>query len=144
MAACALPGGSTLIDDSYNANPGSLRAALAALADLAGTGRGIAVLGDMGELGEAGERAHRDAGRWVAELGIDFLYALGDFAELSVAAAVEAGVAPDHACAVRDHHEAARCVRAQLAPGDWVLVKGSRAMEMERVVEALRADEGGS
>jgi UDP-N-acetylmuramoyl-tripeptide--D-alanyl-D-alanine ligase len=131
-----------LIDDSYNANPGSLRASLAALADLARTGRGFAVLGDMGELGGAGEQAHRDAGRWVAELGIDFLYALGDFAELSVTTAVEGGLVPDHACVVRDHLDAARRVRAQLAPGDWVLVKGSRAMEMERVVQALRADEG--
>jgi UDP-N-acetylmuramoyl-tripeptide--D-alanyl-D-alanine ligase len=142
MAPSALAGGSMLIDDSYNANPGSLRASLAALADLARGGRGIAVLGDMGELGDAGEQAHRDAGRWVAELGIDFLYALGDFAEQSVATAVEGGLAPDHACAVRDHLEAAQRVRAQLVAGDWVLVKGSRAMEMERVVQALRADEG--
>lgn len=142
MAPCALPSGSMLIDDSYNANPGSLRASLTALADLARTGRGFAVLGDMGELGGAGEQAHRDAGRWVAELGIDFLYALGDFAEQSVTAAVEGGLAPDHACVVRDHLDAARRVQAQLAPGDWVLVKGSRAMEMERVVQALQADEG--
>jgi UDP-N-acetylmuramoyl-tripeptide--D-alanyl-D-alanine ligase len=142
MAPSALPGGAMLIDDSYNANPGSLRASLSALADLARAGRGIAVLGDMGELGESGEQAHRDAGRWCAELGIDFLYALGDFAEQSVSAAVEAGLSPDHACALREHLEAAQRVRARLAPGDWVLVKGSRAMEMERVVQALRADGG--
>jgi UDP-N-acetylmuramoyl-tripeptide--D-alanyl-D-alanine ligase len=132
--------GATVIDDSYNANPGSLRASLEALAALAGRGRGVAVVGDMGELGDVGEGAHRDAGRWVAELGIGRLVALGARAPLVVASARAAGMDESHAREAADPEEASRLVRERLGPGDWVLVKGSRAMKLERVVEALRRE----
>jgi UDP-N-acetylmuramoyl-tripeptide--D-alanyl-D-alanine ligase len=137
MARLALPGGVTVLDDSYNANPQSMEVALRSLAALKGAGRGVAVLGDMGELGALAPEAHRAAGRLVAELGLDLLFALGERAEDVVAAAREAGLAAACGFAGRDAHALAARLRAALRPGDWVLVKGSRSMRMERIVEAL-------
>ncbi len=137
MESRRLPSGAHVIDDTYNANPQSVRAALESLARLKGKGRSIAVLGDMGELGETAPAAHRDAGRLAGELGTDFLYALGTRAEGIVAGAREAGMTADRAHIGRDHSDIGSRVAAQLRPDDWVLVKGSRAMQMEKVVEAL-------
>ncbi|MCZ6781798.1 MAG: UDP-N-acetylmuramoyl-tripeptide--D-alanyl-D-alanine ligase [Proteobacteria bacterium] len=143
MARIALAGDVTLIDDTYNANPQSLRAALETLARLKGDGRGLAVVGDMGELGDDTEEAHRQAGRAAAELGVDFLFALGERAPLVAEAAAAAGMDGGRARAVPDHAAASRAVRDLLRPRDWVLVKGSRAMQMERVVAALTSKETG-
>jgi UDP-N-acetylmuramoyl-tripeptide--D-alanyl-D-alanine ligase len=99
--------------------------------------RSLAVLGDMGELGEAADGAHRDAGRLAAELQTDFLFALGERSALVVEAAMEAGMPADHARVSRDHGQIARQLVDLLRHDDWVLVKGSRAMQMERVIEAL-------
>ncbi len=137
MQRIALPGGVTLIDDSYNANPQSLAAALRSLANLKGAGRGVAVLGDMGELGPTTADAHRDAGRLLARLGIEFLFALGEHARTLRESAVEAGMDSERALVVGDHDEASARVAELLREEDWVLVKGSRAMQMERVVAAL-------
>jgi UDP-N-acetylmuramoyl-tripeptide--D-alanyl-D-alanine ligase len=131
---------STLIDDSYNANPVSMRASLESLASLAEEGAGIAVVGDMGELGESGDAAHRDTGRWAAELGIGQLIAIGEHAPLVVAGAQEAGMDPDRARVAGDHEDVVCKVLERLQAHDWVLVKGSRAMKLERVVEALRTE----
>ncbi|MEE8581311.1 MAG: UDP-N-acetylmuramoyl-tripeptide--D-alanyl-D-alanine ligase [Myxococcota bacterium] len=139
MARLALAGEITLIDDSYNANPQSVRAALESLARHKGTGRGVAVLGDMGELGEAAEEAHRNAGREAAELGIDFLIALGDYAELLADAAVQSGMDGRRVRVAKEHDQVNDALLEILRPRDWVLVKGSRAMKMERVVETLVA-----
>jgi UDP-N-acetylmuramoyl-tripeptide--D-alanyl-D-alanine ligase len=133
----ALPRDVTLLDDSYNANPQSLEVALRSLAELRGASRGLAVLGDMGELGAESRAAHRRAGRLVGELGLDFLFALGDQAEEVVAGAVEAGMDRTRVVAGRDADALAAQLRAVLGDGDWVLVKGSRAMRMERIVHAL-------
>ncbi|NIM72711.1 MAG: UDP-N-acetylmuramoyl-tripeptide--D-alanyl-D-alanine ligase, partial [Gammaproteobacteria bacterium] len=70
-----LPGDISLVDDTYNANPQSMEAALKLLAELKGAHRAVAVIGDMGELGDTTERAHRDAGRLAATLGIDVVIA---------------------------------------------------------------------
>ncbi len=140
MAPYPIGDGATLIDDSYNANPDSMRASLEAVAALAGPGGGIAVLGDMGELGEAGGAAHREAGRWVAELGIGWLIAVGERAPLVVEGARQAGMDPNRARVAADTEDASRQVRETLAGPDWVLVKGSRAMKLERVVDALRRE----
>ena len=91
MAPYPIGDRATVIDDSYNANPISMRASLEALASLAGPGAGIAVVGDMGELGDTGDDAHRDTGRWVAELGIGQVVALGSHAPLVVEGACAAG-----------------------------------------------------
>ncbi len=131
------PGGVVLLDDTYNANPQSMEAALVSLARLRAGGRGIAVLGSMGELGEESAPAHAELGRRVASLGLDFLFALGEYAVLVADTAVKAGMDPKRVHAGKDHADLALRIAAILEPGDWVLVKGSRAMQMERVVERL-------
>ena len=143
MERIPLPGGAVVVNDSYNANPQSTEAALRSLAELRGTARGVVVLGDMGELGEAAEDAHAEAGRRVAELRLDQLVALGSFAGTTVRGAVEAGLDASCARVAPDHAAAAAAVGEALGPGDHVLVKGSRSMQMERIVAALAGADGG-
>jgi len=121
--------GAALIDDSYNANPDSVRAAIDALA--ACEGRGVLVLGDMGEIGEHGALYHREVGAWARERGVAHLLALGEATRDSVAAFGPGG---EHFDAVEALVERARGL---CEPGVTVLVKGSRFMRMERVVAAL-------
>ena len=121
--------GSTLLDDSYNANPDSVRAAIDVLA--AATGTRLLVLGDMGEVGEQGALFHQEAGGHAKRAGIDRLLAIG---ELSRHAAAAFGAGATHFDTIEPLIAAAR---AELAPGTTVLVKGSRFMRMERVVTAL-------
>ncbi|HEY8120917.1 MAG TPA: UDP-N-acetylmuramoyl-tripeptide--D-alanyl-D-alanine ligase [Myxococcota bacterium] len=132
-----LPNGALLIDDTYNANPQSMEAALASLARLRGAGRAFAVLGDMGELGAHAAAGHRGVGARAGELRVDALYALGEQAELVRSAAVAAGLEPGRAHLAASHAEIADALRATLRAGDVALIKGSRSMRMERVVEAL-------
>ncbi|MBW2382116.1 MAG: UDP-N-acetylmuramoyl-tripeptide--D-alanyl-D-alanine ligase [Deltaproteobacteria bacterium] len=137
MACTQLASGARIIDDTYNANPQSMRNALESLARLKGKGRGIAVLGDMGELGEAASEAHLATGRLAAELGTDFLFALGERAKGFAAGASEAGMDGEN-IVVGDSHEAVgRHIMEMLESEDWVLVKGSRAMKMEQVIDML-------
>jgi len=133
----ALPRNVILLNDTYNANPQSMEIALRSLADLKGASRGIAVIGDMGELGDTAAAAHRAAGKLAAELGLDFVFALGRFAGEVTEGAVAGGLARDRALEGRDHEDVAAQVAAVLRGSDWVLVKGSRSMKMERVVELL-------
>jgi UDP-N-acetylmuramoyl-tripeptide--D-alanyl-D-alanine ligase len=137
LARVDLPGGAALIDDTYNANPQSMAIALRLLAELAERGRSFAVIGDMGELGDTAEAAHRDTGRLAADLGIDFLFALGERAGDVAAGAEEGGMSRERVLIGRDHRDIADRVNEMLASGDCVLVKGSRAMKMERVVELI-------
>jgi UDP-N-acetylmuramoyl-tripeptide--D-alanyl-D-alanine ligase len=139
MQPLSLAGGLRVIDDSYNANPQSVDAALRSLARLRGSHRTLAVLGDMGELGEATAHAHHRAGALAAELGIDFLLAMGEHADAVAQGARSGGMAPERVHVEASHEDAGRRVRALLGADDWVLVKGSRSMRMERVVEALEA-----
>jgi UDP-N-acetylmuramoyl-tripeptide--D-alanyl-D-alanine ligase len=134
-----LPTGIVLIDDSYNANPQSMEVALRVLADRRGRGRGLAVLGEMGELGAAADEAHREIGRLVASLELDALFALGARAARFAEGAAAAGMPAEKIVLCRDHDELAERVARELAPHDWVLVKGSRSARMERVVERLAA-----
>lgn len=134
-------GGTRILDDTYNANPASLRAALDALG-AAGGGRAWVVFGDMLELGAASEAAHREAGRWVAALPAAGLATAGPAARATAAAARAAGC-PEVA-AFDTPEEAAAHVAARLGAGDRVLVKGSRGIRMERAVETLLARLGGS
>jgi UDP-N-acetylmuramoyl-tripeptide--D-alanyl-D-alanine ligase len=131
----SLPRGILVIDDTYNANPQSMEVALRTLARGEVDGRRIAVLGDMGELGEYGAEAHRDAGALAAQLGIDRLYAVGQFATEVAASARAAGMDAGSLHAGRDWEETAKLVLAVLRDGDRVLVKGSRSMRMERIVQ---------
>ena len=121
--------GATVLDDSYNANPASLDAALQVLADR--PGRHILVLGDLGELGPESEAIHADIGARAREQGVDALYACGELSRRSALAFGRGG-----------HHYAEvaallRALEAELAAGVSVLVKGSRSAGMERVADAL-------
>jgi UDP-N-acetylmuramoyl-tripeptide--D-alanyl-D-alanine ligase len=127
-----LPGGGLLINDCYNANPVSMRAALEHLVERADGRRTVAVLGDMAELGPDGAGYHKEIGRLLAELDVDALFAVGPLAENYL----EAGLS----CMVwsPDELDLDRLV-AELEPGDCVLVKASRAMALEAAAEALTA-----
>jgi UDP-N-acetylmuramoyl-tripeptide--D-alanyl-D-alanine ligase len=137
MQRIPLPEDVVVLNDSYNANPQSMEVALRSLAELETAGRRIAVLGDMGELGTFSTAAHRAAGQLAAELGIERLFALGASSEDMMRGALDAGMTREAVMASRDAAELAACVRATLRPGDAVLVKGSRSMRMEQIVDAL-------
>jgi UDP-N-acetylmuramoyl-tripeptide--D-alanyl-D-alanine ligase len=130
-----------LLDDTYNANPDSVRAALAALAAGAGAARRVVVLGDMLELGPISESAHREVGRAVAASGAAEFIGVGRWAQAAVEAARRGGLAESHH--VSTFEDTVALLLKRLAPGDAVLVKGSRGMRMERVVDALVARFGG-
>jgi UDP-N-acetylmuramoyl-tripeptide--D-alanyl-D-alanine ligase len=128
--------GVVLIEDSYNANPLSVRVALEALDEMGGSGRRIAVLGDMLELGAASAGFHREAG-WVAAKRSDYLLLLGAMAEHTAAGARERGMPADRVRVFGSHDEVADFLRKVLQRGDRVLIKGSRGMKMEKVGVAL-------
>ncbi|GHE22536.1 UDP-N-acetylmuramoyl-tripeptide--D-alanyl-D-alanine ligase [Halomonas urumqiensis] len=124
--------GSRLLDDTYNANPGAVKAALDLLVTLPGPH--WCLLGAMGELGEASDQLHAEIGCYAQELGIDFLGTHGEPARLASDAFGEGG------CHFDDQEALVRHVLNHLPPGASVLVKGSRSTAMERVVAALRSD----
>ena len=126
-----------ILDDTYNASPVSVRAALETVAAHRGDHRVVVVLGDMFELGAITEEAHREAGRLVARLPADELVGVGRHARLAVEAARAAGLAEAHHATTFEDTMAHLLKR--VTPGDLVLVKGSRGMRMERVVDALLA-----
>jgi UDP-N-acetylmuramoyl-tripeptide--D-alanyl-D-alanine ligase len=130
-------GALTLIDDSYNANPGSVEAAFRTLAAATVKARRVMVLGDMLELGAQAAAEHRRAGGLASLLGDALLIAVGPHAREVAAGALARGVDADHVVTFSDSTAAARAVPALLAADDAVLVKGSRGMAMERVVEAI-------
>ena len=137
-----LSGGIALIDDTYNANPQSMEAALRLLAEIKGAHRAVAIVGDMGELGETAEAAHLEVGRLAASLGIDFLIALGARAQTVASGAVDSGMDPAHVIVACDHGDASEHACGFLKERDTALVKGSRSMRMERVVEAISSEKG--
>lgn len=130
-----------ILDDTYNANPGSVGASLETLAATSEGRRRVVVFGDMLELGDRSESAHREMGRAVAASGAAEFVGLGRWAQAAVEAARAAGLAESHH--VTTFEDAVALLLKRLAPGDAVLVKGSRGMRMERVVDALVARFGG-
>lgn len=141
MEILTLPGGVHLINDSYNANPGSMALAIDTLGALKGNGRGILIVGDMLELGEHGESAHRELGILATRAGAARLYATGEFARVVAEGATGAGMDPG-TIFMGSHDEIVEAVKGRLGPGDWILVKGSRLMAMEKVIEGLQAQIG--
>jgi UDP-N-acetylmuramoyl-tripeptide--D-alanyl-D-alanine ligase len=130
-------GGVRILDDTYNANPASVKAALDTAAAHRGQSRFVVVLGDMLELGEMAEEAHREVGRQVTAAGADELVGMGKHARWVVEAARESGLAlAQHTTTFED--TVAHLLK-RMTPGDLVLVKGSRGMRMERVADALVA-----
>lgn len=130
MQPQSMSDGFQLIDDSYNANPDSVRAAIDVLADL--DGRKILILGDMAEVGEQGPAMHAEVGAYAAERGIDYLLTLGEASRHAVEAFGEDAAAFDELDALLPKLLALR-------PGH-VLIKGSRSMRMERIVHALQLE----
>jgi UDP-N-acetylmuramoyl-tripeptide--D-alanyl-D-alanine ligase len=132
-----LAGGVQVLDDSYNANPGGVRAALAVLAHTdPGAGRRIAILGDMLELGPSGPALHREVGRALAACGVQAAIAVGPLSRETAAAAREAGFAGTRT--FDSIEEAIPEALKEVRPGDVVLVKASRGIGLDRVVAALK------
>jgi UDP-N-acetylmuramoyl-tripeptide--D-alanyl-D-alanine ligase len=127
--------GGIVIDDSYNANPESMRAAAQVLAQEAG--RKVLVMGDMGELGDASHELHAEVGRFAREAGVDVLMAFGEASRHAVQAF---GHGAMH---FNDLETLTKAAAREALAGSTILVKGSRFMRMERVADALAADGSG-
>jgi UDP-N-acetylmuramoyl-tripeptide--D-alanyl-D-alanine ligase len=136
-----LPGGVTLIDDSYNSSPTALKQALQTLAVATGCARRVAVLGEMLELGDHALGLHAEAGRAAAAAELDFLIAVGGEAARALAdAAIAAGLPATKVAYVTTKDEAAALALSKIRPGDLVLVKGSRGIGTDLVVDRLKAE----
>jgi len=135
-----LASGTTVLDDTYNANPQSMRAALRTLAEVADGRRRVVVLGEMRELGAAAEEEHTGLGAAIVEAGAGLAVSCGGLADLAVRAAERSGVAAAYG---KDADDAARAAAAMVRAADVVLVKASRAVGAERVVRALVQAAGG-
>ena len=133
-----------LIDDTYNANPQSMQAALHFLAGVPGAGRRIAVLGDMLELGDGGPTLHQEVGCMVSQTNVHTLIALGAAAEHIARGAHQAGMEHDRIHHATSQQEVLNLLTELMQPQDVVLLKGSRGMAMEHLVEALAANPGAS
>lgn len=131
-------GGWRIINDAYNANPSSTHAVLETLGALSGGGRRIAVLGDMGELGVSGPQAHKAIGAQAAACDLDALLCVGELSALTAEAAVAGGMAAEAVHCCEDASEAAKLVKELLAPDDVVLVKASRFVGLDVLVEEIR------
>jgi len=131
--------GTHIIDDTYNANLDSMKAALSAFKSLRGDKRGIFVSGDMLELGEYSESMHRELGMTAAGSGISRLYAFGNFAENVVDGAIKSGI-DSKSVFVGTKKEIIENLKKELESDDSILIKGSRGMKMEEIVNALMID----
>ena len=127
-----------IINDTYNANPASMNAALETLAEMKCRGDKIAVLGDMFELGKHSAKEHRWLGQRVAKAGINALYFLGDRAVEVRKGALRGGLREEQIVIGRDHADMARRLRDRVKRGDWLLFKGSRGMRMENILHELK------
>ncbi|MGE5489951.1 MAG: UDP-N-acetylmuramoyl-tripeptide--D-alanyl-D-alanine ligase [Actinomycetota bacterium] len=125
--------GAVILDDTYNANPDSVRAGIDVLAST--VGRKLLVLGDMGEIGDASAQYHDEVGGYAKSQGIDLLYSLGDASQL---AARNFGEGGRH---FRNPDDLVAALKPELAQGTTVLVKGSRFMKMERIADAIATQE---
>lgn len=128
--------GLTIINDSYNANPSSMTEAIHELINIKKGRRAVAILGDMYELGDFSNDAHRDIGRLISEQGIDVFVAVGEMMSVAVEEALKNNRIQIHR--FKDVHDAEREIMNIIEPDDTVLIKGSRAMCMERLVEVIK------
>jgi UDP-N-acetylmuramoyl-tripeptide--D-alanyl-D-alanine ligase len=139
MQRVTLPSGAVVLNDCYNANPGSMAAALQTLA-ASRAARRFAALGEMLELGTSAERAHRELGTRAAGAGLEALWLMGTHAALVRDAAVAAGLPADRITIASTHEALADMLRATLGDGDLLLLKGSRGAALEKVLRRLRPD----
>ena len=131
------PGDVVILNDAYNANPQSMRAAAAVLGEALNRRR-VAVVGDMKELGTSSQLFHRAVGGYFAEAGVDHLIAIGDLARYMAEGAREAGL--ENANYYPTMEEAQDALRRELRAGVTILVKASRSMAFEKIVEFLQAN----
>lgn len=132
----------TIMDDTYNSNPASLRAAVDFLSKVGCDGKRIAVVGDMLELGERSDELHREAGHLIANCPIDILMTVGDRSDKVAEAALADGFSGDRVIICKTNVEAVAHLRSILGEGDVALIKGSRGMKMEEIVKFLILDFG--
>jgi UDP-N-acetylmuramoyl-tripeptide--D-alanyl-D-alanine ligase len=143
MEMIKLHNGAFLLDDSYNANPASVREALMTLKDLKNGHNGYVFLGDMLELGADAVEMHRKIGMLIATIGINTLFLQGDFSEVTAAGAMEGGLSPENIFFLSGDEKGITYLKKHLKKGDWILVKGSRRMKMEKIVSQICDDFGG-
>ena len=132
-------GGVTIVNDAYNANPSSVRAALDTLRGLPCAGRRVAVLGDMRELGDATERYHREIGEVAAAAGLDHLVTVGKQSRFIAASALIKGMPPAQVLSFDTAADAAAAAPEWVRDGDLVLIKASRGIRLEQVARAIEA-----
>ena len=137
MQMIKLQNGAFVIDDSYNANPASVREALMTLKDLKTHHNGYVFLGDMLELGAAADEMHRKIGMLMATIGVNAVFLQGDFSEITAAGAMEGGMSPQNIFFLSDEENGIAYLKKNLKKGDWILVKGSRRMKMEKIVAQI-------
>ncbi len=141
-----LKNGAFVIDDTYNANPSSLREAVRTLRELGRGNECTVIMGDMLELGDRAEELHEESGMLMAEEGVTALFLKGAFARTVAVGAEKKGMAPDRLFFPEKPGDVSSLLKPRLRKGDWVLVKGSRRMRMETVVkeilDAFGTDEG--
>ena len=131
-----VPGKYTIIDDTYNASPDSMKASLDVLEDLETTGKKIAVLGDMFELGENAEQYHYEVGKYVATKKIDELVVVGDLAQ-HIMQGVQDSNSDINCYSFKDNGEVALYLLSVMQPEDIVLIKGSNGMHLDEVVNNM-------
>jgi UDP-N-acetylmuramoyl-tripeptide--D-alanyl-D-alanine ligase len=141
MEVTQLPDGVTIVNDAYNANPDSVRAAIAATASMARQGRGFAVLGHMTELGADADRLHEEVGAYAAAAGLAGLIVVGDDAAPMLAGAKAAPAWQGELVSVPDAAAAVRAVQERVRTGDVVLVKASHSIGLERAAMALTGEQ---
>ncbi|MFH0925811.1 MAG: UDP-N-acetylmuramoyl-tripeptide--D-alanyl-D-alanine ligase [bacterium] len=126
-----------VINDAYNANPASMKEAIKVLKEINPDSRHIAIIGDMLELGDWTENAHRDIGNYIAKFNLSYLFTLGSAAQILAQEAIRQGMNKDSVFICEDHGDIAQRLKDIVREGDWLLVKGSRRMAMEKVINAL-------
>lgn len=139
------PAGSRIINDTYNANPESMKAGIATLGEL-GSESHIAVLGDMLELGPESAAFHREIGKTVAMANVDFLAVIGDFAKSTADGAIDSGMNTENVYVFEEKEECLSwlkglCGKGIIKKGSYILVKGSRGMRLEQLVERLTGEQ---
>jgi UDP-N-acetylmuramoyl-tripeptide--D-alanyl-D-alanine ligase len=131
-----------ILNDAYNANPASMKSAIETLARLGVQGQKIAILGDMLELGNGSQAAHQEVGRVVAKAGIDYLFTMGIQAEEIANGALLANMDESKVFRSQDPRGVGEKLFKLARPGDYILVKGSRKMKMERILELISTSAG--
>ncbi len=129
--------GRTVLADYYNANPASMEAAIKTLVSLKSGRKAIAVIGDMLELGEASAEAHREIGRTAARFKVDLLITIGELATFVEKGALDAGMKREQVLEAKSRESAGKLLKQRTGPGDVILIKGSRGMKMEKILEAF-------